>query len=222
MSDDRQSQIDEYRANHERKFKMKERPRSLLARGSRPEIIEYQDEDGNWRKKVQMVKNKFDDRAKGIFLDEYRKWGRMGESAASAGFSTGTIRRHMEEDEEFGMAVLMAEEEYKEQLIGHHQDLIFNGTQKESYDRNGNLVSTETIYPIRLIELELKKHDPGYREKQEIAVNHTGGVLVAPAETASIDDWEKRFSKAKNITPEIPQIEDEDGKVEDAEQIDED
>lgn len=95
----------------------------------------------------------------------------------------------------------MQEEEYKDKLIGHHQNLVFNGTVKESYDRNGGLVSKETIYPIRLIELELKKHDRAYREKQEIAINHTGGVLVAPAETVSVDDWEKRFGAAKDITP---------------------
>ena len=49
--------------------------------------------------------------------------------------------------------------------------------------------------------MELKKHDSGYREKQELNVNHGGGVLVAPAEMGSIDDWEARFGKAKDITP---------------------
>lgn len=148
-----------------------------------------------------MTRIKFDDRAKEIFLEEYRKWGRMGESAAAAGVTTGTVRDHMEKDEEFAQAVMVCEEEYREKLIGHHQDLVFNGTQKENYDRNGNLVSKETIYPIRLIELELKKHDAGYRDKQELAVTHTGGVLIAPAEMPSIDDWEKAFGKAKDVTP---------------------
>lgn len=208
--DSRDNQVTDYAEKYDRKFKLRERPRSLLARNSRPILVDYQDEDGNWRQRVQMERIKFDDKAKGIFLEEYRKWGRMGESAAAAGVTTGTVRRHMQDDEEFGMAVIMAEEEYKELLIGHHQDLVFNGTTKESYDRNGNLVSTEQVYPIRLIELELKKHDAGYRDKQEVAVTHTGGVLVAPAEMGSIDDWEKRFSKAKDISPSAPMIEHED------------
>jgi len=167
--------------------------------------------------KSRMVRIKFDDKAKGVFLDEFRKWGRMGESAAACGVSTGTVRRHMEDDEDFGVAVMMAEEEYREKLIGHHQDLVFNGTEKHSYDRVGNLVSTEVIYPIRLIELELKKHDSGYRDKQEVAVTHSGGVLVAPAEMSSIDDWEKRFSKAIDVTPlqnHVDGPEDEDNKEE--------
>lgn len=190
---------------------VRQRPRSLLARGSRVELIEYQDEDGEWRSRIKMSRRKFGDKEKGKFLEIYRKWGRMGEAAASVEVSTQTVRKAMAEDEEFAEAMLMAEEEYKEKLIGHHQDLVFNGTIKKSYDRNGNLVSEETIYPIRLIELELKKHDSGYREKQEVAVNHSGGVLVAPAEMGSIDDWEKKFARPMvDITPSLTPVDDED------------
>lgn len=194
--------------NYERTYEsnqVRQRPRSLLARGSKPVLVEYQDEDGNWRSRIKMSRIKFGDAEKGVFLETYRKWGRMGEAAAAAGVATNTVRKHIEEDEDFAQALLMAEEEYREKLIGHHQDLVFNGTIKKSYDRNGNIVSEETIYPIRLIELELKKHDSGYREKQEVSVNHSGGVLVAPAEMASIDDWEKRFSKMKDVTPDDDQ-----------------
>lgn len=205
MPDD---ELTDYAEKYDRKFGLAKRPRSLLARRSHPVVVDYQDGDGNWRTRIKMERIAFGDREKGIFLEEYRKWGRMGESAAAAGVSTQCVRAHIASDEGFAQALMMCEEEYREKLIGHHQDLVFNGTQKESYDRNGGLVSTETIYPIRLIELELKKHDSGYREKQEVQVNHTGGVLVAPAEMASIDDWEKRFSRAKNITPEIIQIAD--------------
>jgi len=201
MSDDYDQ--DTYDRNNVRK-----RPVSLLDRRSKVVVVETQDEDGNWRRQIKMSRIKFGDEEKGIFLDEYRKWGRMGEAASAVGVSTQCVREHMKEDEDFAEAMLVAEEEYREKLIGHHQDLVFNGTIKKSYDRNGNLVSEETVYPIRLIEMELKKHDPGYRDKQEMAVTHSGGVLVAPAEMASIDDWESRFSKAKDVSPEAMQIED--------------
>ena len=117
----------------------------------------------------------------------------------------------MEDDEEFAEAFYEVEQDYKEKLIGHHQDLLFNGIEKNRYDREGNLVETTRDYPIRLIELELKKHDEGYRDKKEMKVNHTGGVLVAPAETKSIDDWESRFSGAKDVTPPGLLLDDEDG-----------
>lgn len=188
-------------------FRERKAPRSLMSRGSRAvRVEEFDEESGQWRTKIKMSRTKFNEKEKGIFLDEYRKWGRMGESAAAAGVSTQTVRKALEEDDDFAEAMLICENEYKDKLIGHHQDLVFNGQLKKTYDRNGNLVSEERIYPIRLIELELKKHDQGYREKQEVAVNHTGGVLLAPSEAGSVDDWEKRFSSAKNITP----IEDKD------------
>ncbi len=202
--EDRDTQLSDYAKSYDDRFKMRVIPRSLIARGSKPVLITFQDEDGNWRKKVKMSRVKFDDRAKGVFLEEYRKWGRMGESAAAAGVSTQTVRFHIDTDEEFANAVMIAEEEYRDKLIGHHQNLVFNGQEKVYYDRNGNIMSRETVYPVRLIELELKKHDSGYRDKQELAVHHTGGVLVAPAEMPTIDDWEKRFSASKDVTPTEP------------------
>ena len=202
MTDD----IEDYADKHDQRFQIRKRPRSLLARRSHPVVVDYQDGDGNWRSRIKMERIAFGDREKGIFLEEYRKWGRMGESAAACGVSTQCVRAHIAKDEEFAQALMMAEEQYREKLIGHHQDLVFNGTQQESYDRNGGLVSTETIYPIRLIELELKKHDAGYRAKQEVQVKHTGGALVAPAEMAAVAEGEERISRAKNITPPVEAI----------------
>ena len=193
---------DSFSADDYDKIQVRQRPRSLLTRGSKPVLVEYQDEDGNWRSRIKMSRIKFGDAEKGVFLETFRKWGRMGEAAAAAGVSTQTVRKHVDEDEDFAEALMMAEEEYREKLIGHHQDLVFNGTIKKSYDRNGNLVSEETVYPIRLIELELKKHDTGYREKQEISHQHSGGVLIAPAEMGSIEDWESKFQNMKNVTPD--------------------
>lgn len=196
------TEIDDYAERYDSEFKTRKPPRSLIARGSRAIRVTEQDpETGEWRTFIRMSRVKFDDEAKARFLDEYRKWGRMGESAAAAGVSKQTVRKALEDDEDFAEAVIACEEEYKDKLISHHQDLVFNGQEKVSYDRNGNIVSRETIYPIRLIEMELKKHDKGYREKIEQEITHKGGVLVAPAEMKTIDDWESRFSKAKDITP---------------------
>lgn len=195
-------ELQNYRDNYDEEFRSRKPPRSLLARGSRAIRVTEQDpETGEWRTYIRMSRVKFDDEAKARFLDEYRKWGRMGESAAAAGVSKQTVRKALEDDEDFAEAVMACEEEYKDKLIAHHQDLVFNGTEKVSYDRNGQIISRETVYPVRLIELELKKHDKGYREKIEQEITHKGGVLVAPAEMKTIDDWESRFAKAKDVSP---------------------
>lgn len=183
-------------------------------KGSRVGLIRRADPNSpdGWRYVVGMQKHVFDDDAKQVFLEEYVKWGRMGEAAAACGFTPKTIRSAMESDPDFGEAVLIAEEAYKDKLIRHHQNLIFNGQVKETYDRNGNLVSREVTYPTRLIELELKKHDPGYREKTEQTINVKRGVMIAPAEMNSIDDWEKKYGQKEmiDVTPPTEAEEEED------------
>jgi len=72
------------------------------------------------------------------------------------------------------------------------------------YSQHGRIghAAQAAIYPIRLIELELKAHDERYRDKKELDVKVSGGVLVAPADVSSIDDWEARFGEGKVIEGE--------------------
>jgi len=168
--------------------------------------VQYQDAEGNWRVKIVSQREKLDDRAKGIFLEHYSEHARMGQAAQAAGVTPQTVRRHMEIDPDFAEACMMAEHNYRDRLIEHHQNLVFEGTTKITYDRQGNVVGEEKIYPIRLIELELKKHDEGYRDKREVDVKVSGGVLVAPADVASIDDWEARFSQGNVIEGEATEV----------------
>lgn len=159
----------------------------------------YLDDAGKWRVRVTTQRTKFDDEQKHIFLEEYRKDAILGRAAMAAGVSIGTVKKHMKEDPDFAEACMDAQGEYQAKLLTHHQDLVFNGVQKRTFDRNGNVVSEETQYPIRLIELELKAKDPQYRDKREVDVNVSGGVLVAPASMGSIEDWESKYGdKAKS------------------------
>jgi hypothetical protein len=152
---------------------------------------EYIDSEGITRYKL-VTGNKWNDEVKTKFLEEFAKHGRHGTAARIAGVSVATVKKYMEKDAAFGEACAEAMECYHDRLIEHHQNLVFNGTVKTTYGRDGSIVSEETIYPQRLIELELKKHDEGYRDKKDVTVNVKGGVLVAPA-TVSMDEWEKKF-----------------------------
>jgi hypothetical protein len=170
-------------------------PRSLVTRGSRPMRINTRDpKTGEWRTKIKMTRLKMREEDMGPFLEEYAKWGRIGEAAAKVGLTPSNIKAAMAADEEFAEAVMLAEEAYRDKLIAHHQNLVFNGTIKRTFGKDGQVVSEEQIYPIRLIELELKKHDAGYREKHEVDMKVSGGVVIAPPDMKSIEDWEKRFS----------------------------
>lgn len=164
--------------------------------------VQYQDYEGNWRVRIVSQRSSLDDRAKGVFLEEYSQHGRMGHAARAAGVTPQTIRRHMETDQEFAEACRAAEIDYRDKLLEHHQNLVFEGTTKVTYDRQGNVVGEEKVYPIRLIELELKAHDERYRDKREVDMKVSGGVLIAPPDVSSIEDWEARFSN-KQETEEV-------------------
>jgi hypothetical protein len=194
--------IDNPSEKFDESFRLRKLTRSLGARRSELTTERVLDPiTGVMKVKMKMKARRFGDNEKIEFLEEYSKWGRMGESCQKVGFSLQAVRHALETDEVFAAAFAEAELVYKEKLLAHHQNLVFKGQTKRTYDRNGNLISKERVYPIRLIELELKKHDAGYREKQEIAVNHSGGVVVAPSEVGSVDDWEKKFSQMRDVTP---------------------
>jgi hypothetical protein len=171
------------------------RPTDLIDRPPTRNMVmeEFVDSEGVTRYKLVPQTSKFTDETKAIILAEVAEHGRLGTACRKAGVTMASARKYVTKDPEFGLLFAEALEAYKDRLITHHQDLVFNGTTKVNYDRNGGIVSEEKVYPIRLIELELKKHDEGYRDKKEMNVNVRGGVLVAPAEM-SMEDWEKNFS----------------------------
>lgn len=168
--------------------------------------VRVQNPDGTWRIAIRSSRTLFDDDAKQRFLETYSVAGRMGDACRAAGITPKTARWHMESDQEFGEACLAAEETYRSRLHTHVENLVFNGTIKETFDRNGQVVSRETVYPVRLIELELKAHDERYRDKREVDMKVSGGVLVAPREAESIDDWERRFASVAEDSVEDAEV----------------
>lgn len=145
-------------------------------------------DQSNWRKKLQTSRIKFDDEQKDIYLKHLAETGLKGASANKVGVSLLTVKNHRENDPDFMDAYEQALEDYRDRVVDHHTNLIFEGELKKRYNKDGDLVEETRTYPIRLIELELKKVDPSYREKQQIEVAHAGGVLVAPAEMTP-NDW---------------------------------
>lgn len=177
--------------------------RELQSRAKTSKVVMAREPDGSggWRNVIKMSTNKFDDEAKQIFLDNYQIHARMGDAAASAGVVTLTVRRAMKRDQEFAQGMMIAEEMYKDRLVAHHQDLVFNGTTRRQYDKEGNMVGEEQIFSTPLILAELRKHDAGYRDKREIGLTVTAGVMVAPPEV-TLEEWEAKFGRKIEEDPE--------------------
>jgi len=195
-------------------YKNSDRKTTLAGAKTRLMVVEIKDDDGNvtGHKLVSDV-DKFREREKEIVVQELARHGRIGAAARAAGVTISTVKKHVGKDANFAECVAEAIEVYRDKLINHHQRLVFEGEQKRTYDREGNLISVETRYPVRLIELELKKHDAGYREKQEISHEHKGGVVVAPAELRDVDEWERKFGQRNEPVEDAEIVED---KIEDS------
>lgn len=155
--------------------------------------VEEQMFDGTWRVRIKAQAGKFDDEAKAAFLAHYAETGRKGDSARMAGVTTKTVWDHVGKDEDFAAAVLAAEQDYESKVMAHVQKLVFEGQKKVTYDRQGNVVSEEQVFPVPLVQMEARRVHEGYREKREMDVKVAGGVLIAPAAVSSIDEWEEKF-----------------------------
>lgn len=162
---------------------------------------EYVDEDGEKRVRLVPSQRFFDIDRQAHFLAELAEHGRLVSACQAVGISKSAYMKEADKNPHFAELVAEARESYKERLIAHHQNLVFHGQEKVVYDRNGNVISRERVYPIRLIELELKKHDEGYREKREVSMEVSGGVFFAPPEM-TMEEWERQFSKHLDATAE--------------------
>ena len=171
-------------------------------RKSRPEAT--------WLDSLVKGRIKFDKQAKQIFLDSYKKTGLKGRAAEKAEVTMKTVDRHKENDPDFAEAYKQAEAYYHDDFVNHSWNLARHGIVRRRFDRAGNIVEESVEYPIRLIELELKKIDMGYRDRQSIDLTQTSvGALLAPA-TMTPEDW-MEAQKAKNESKEAPQATKKDG-----------
>lgn len=157
----------------------------------------------NWRTKLQQSRIKFDDDQKETYLLKYAEHGLKGRAAKEAGVCLQTVNNHIDNDPDFAAAVEAAQAEYRDKVVDHSTDLALNGIEVKKYNKDGDLIEERRDYPIRLIELELKRVEPGYRDKQTIDLNHGGGVMVAPPDM-SPEDWIKQ-QEEKNASKTAPE-----------------
>lgn len=133
---------------------------------------------------------KFDAELRLRFLQLYSLCGQIQRSAQECGISPTTVRKLAKKDPDFAEAMAEALCDYKEAVERELVRRAVLGYDEPVYQK-GEQVGTIRKHSDRLLELLIKKLDPSYKEKAEVDVNVTGGVLAIPA-TESKDDWAKR------------------------------
>jgi hypothetical protein len=172
--------------------------------------------------RVPGVPWKFDADLQRRFLLHFEQFGLFYQAAEAAGVCGQTVRKCIQEDEEFAERVEEARGKYRDRveeevrrramegvlrhvttgkgLIYIESDTEFETIQTSSgpVQRPKMVPLMERVYSDNLLLALARKHDPGFRDKQSVDVNHSGGVLLIPS-GKSVEDWE-----AENARPAIP------------------
>lgn len=190
-------------------------------------VVNVQADQTNWRNKLQLSRLKFDDSKKDIYIAALADRGKKGMAAEAAGVCLHLVRDHMKNDPDFGEAVENAINTYDDKISeevrrrghdGYLEPVYQKGMQalvsvvdpetgEILYDENTGKPRMKLAYirkySDRMLELEAKRVNPGYRDKQTIDLNSAGtGVLVAPADMTP-EAW-IADQKAKNENAKSP------------------
>ena len=187
-------------------------------------VKDVQADQTNWRTQLRQSRIKFDDEQKQIYLAKMAETGLKGESARAAGVSLSCVQKHRDNDEEFAEAEAAAMKRYSDFVAsavrargieGYEEPVFFKGVRaiEPVLDENGAQVLDDQDRPIykftgvrkfsdRMLEMEAKRTNEEYRDKQTIDLNANAGVLVAP-EGMDPEDWIAE-QEAKNANRKKP------------------
>lgn len=164
-----------------------------------------------WRSRSRAALNRglhrpnlrFDDGEKAKFLEIFAETGLQNKAARAVGVHPRTIRKHLDNDDEFAAAYEEAEGLYRDKIVEAVHEQAVTGVMEPVLGgkfRDQIVTHTRKFTP-GILALEAKRVEPGYREKVQADIAVTGGVLLIPASPESADDWQKRFAASTEPVP---------------------
>lgn len=133
------------------------------------------------------------------FLDAYRECGIIVKAALAANLSYSSIANLRKSDPEFEAEMEQAKQLWiAEKLDAPLREIGIDGIKEPIFSpKTGQLLGHKRVVHAQVTLAYARKFDPAYRDKQEVDVNHTGGVLVVTAPAPSAQDWKERFGSGK-------------------------
>ncbi len=97
-----------------------------------------------------------------------------------------------------------AEHIYRARLQDTIHDRAVNGWEEPVYYR-GEQVGSVRRYSDRLLELQVKRHMPEYREKNDIHVSVNAGVLSVDRPAGDVDQWieQNEVDNVRKVASEV-------------------
>lgn len=122
----------------------------------------------------------FDETRKNIFLNFIAENGRVMDACKAAGVSSSTVRKHVETDPEFAEAYDHAKQEYADYVTSVVERRALEGTKEPIMGGRfkDEIVGHRLVYETPLTIMHAKRYVPEYRERQQVDVAVTGGVLA--------------------------------------------
>jgi len=137
---------------------------------------------------------KMDAARKRAFCVKYAELGVLRQAAKAVKVDPTTIERQRKSDPSFDEAVKAAYADYCETLEREAHTRAVEGWMEPVF-QGGRCVGEVLKKSDRILELVLKRHIPGYRDKQQVDMNVTGGVLVIPPTPKTSEEWEAQQGK---------------------------
>ncbi len=135
---------------------------------------------------------KFDARARRVYLQHYEKTAMKGLSAEAAGVHVQTVIVRRNADEKFAQQEAEAYERYCDRLEEEARRRGHDGYDEPVFQQ-GTKVGVKRKYSDSLLLAKLKRHrKEEYSDKSTTDLNVQGGVLVTPGKAVDEADWERR------------------------------
>lgn len=138
---------------------------------------------------------KFDLDAMRRFCEEYQKHNLVTKAAVCAGVSVSTVRTYLKTNPMFEEMVTEAKMVYRDKIVETVYERAVLGTDEPLIGgiARDQVVAYKRTYSDRLLELEAKRIEHGYRDKGGVEINTGGGVLVVQAGNMSEAGWEEKY-----------------------------
>jgi len=153
-----------------------------------------------WRERWLEKNKKLTSEVKGDFLWELSRCGLKTRAAELCGISVQVVEQTSKEEKEFASAMTESLEEYASWLQNKARGQFVEGLDTYKVNKgevvmhNGKEV-IEKVFPNNpMMQMELKRVNPAYREKTEIDLNVQSAVLVAPS-LSKVQDWISKNAK---------------------------
>lgn len=112
-------------------------------------------------------------------------------SAIAVGLNPNTVVKTKGSDPEFKAACEDALELYREKLVKEAERRAHDGVSEPVFFRGQECGAIQRYSDTLLLAL-LKRHIPEFRDRHQVDVTHTGGVMVVAGRDTD-DNWEKQY-----------------------------